>query len=279
MKFVEIDGAQVAYRVDGPQPAGGSGVVLLHGTGGDGETHMSALASRLAARWCVVRPDYAGSGGTRDGGGALTVPGLAAQVVAAATAAGLERFHLLGYSLGAVVAVQVAADHSQRVRALVPLGGFVNGTDPRFQMMLRLWLDLMDRDRESLARHWILTGFSPAYLSTLAPETLEDYVALTLLTKSWDGIRRQIELDLVVDVEAAARRVAAPTLVIGCRQDQMVPPAHARALAACVRDARYAELDSGHAAPLECPNAVIDLVAPFFAAAEAAPVATAARAG
>ena len=35
------------------------------------------------------------------------------------------------------------------------------------------WLELMDRDRESLARHWILTGFSPAYLSTLTPETLD----------------------------------------------------------------------------------------------------------
>lgn len=279
MNFVEVEGARVAYRVDGPKPAGGTGVVLVHGTGGDGETHMASLARRLAARWCVVRPDYAGSGATRDGGGALTVPGLAAQVVAAATAAGLERFHLLGYSLGAVVAVQVAADHPRRVRALVPLGGFVSGADSRLQMMLRLWLDLMDRDRESLARHWILTGFGPAYLSKLTRETLEDYVALTLLTKSWDGIRRQIELDLAVDVEATARRVAVPALVIGCSQDQMVPPVHAQALAACIRDARYAELDSGHAAPLECPDVLLDIVEPFFAAVEAEPMAASARAG
>jgi pimeloyl-ACP methyl ester carboxylesterase len=274
MPFVEVAGARVAYQVTGRGP----GIVLVHGTAGDGDTHWGPVAERLAARWTVVRPDYAGSGATRDDGSPLSVAGLAGQVAAAAEAAGLDRFHLLGFSLGAVVAVQLAADHPQRVRSLVPLGGFVSGADTRLQMMLRFWQGLIDRDREALVRHWLLTGFSPAFLSSLTPEMLEDTVALSLQIKNWQGVRRQIDLDLAIDIRAVARRVAVPTLVVGCRQDQMVPPTHARALAARIPDADYTELDCGHAAPLECPDALIGLVEPFFAQAEDAPVAAAAGA-
>src|SRR3546814_15564481 len=84
---------------------------------------------------------------------------------------------LVGFSLGAVVAVQAAADYPERVRSLVPLGGFVSADDTRLQMMLRLWLALIDRDRETLVRQWILAGFSPAFLSSLTPAMLEDAVA------------------------------------------------------------------------------------------------------
>ena len=274
MKFVEVSGARVAFRVDGQGP----GVVLLHGTAGDGETHWRPVAERLAGHWTVVRPDYAGSGQTEDDGRPLAVTGLAEQVVAAAAAAGLDQFHLLGFSLGAVVAVQVAADHPERVRSLVPLGGFVSSADARLQMMLKLWRALAERDRGTLVRHWILTGFSPAFLSSLTPQMLEDQVALSLAAKNWEGVGRQIDLDLAVDIRGTAARVVAPTLVVGCRQDQMVPPAHARALAARIRGADYAELDCGHCAPLEVPDALLALVEPFFVAAGEAPVAAASRA-
>lgn len=275
MRFVDVADARVAYRTEGRGPA----VMLLHGTAGDGETHLGPLAARLAERWTVVRPDYSGSGVTEDSGGPLTVAGLAQQAKAVADAAGLDRFHLLGFSLGAVVAVQVAADHPQRVASLVPLGGFVSSRDSRLQMMLKFWRDLVDRDRAALVRHWILTGFSPAFLSSLSPETLEDYVALSLATKNWRGVRRQIDLDLDIDMRDVARQVAAPTLVVGCGQDQMVPPAHARALAAAIPGAGYAELDGGHCALLEAPDALAALVEPFFRRATTDVVALRAGAG
>jgi len=274
MHFVEVAGVRVGYRVDGRGP----GVVLVHGTAGDGETHWGPLAEHLAARWTVVRPDYAGSGETGDDGRPLSLAGLATQVAAAAEAAGLDRFHLLGFSLGAVVAVQIAADHPGRVRSLVPLGGFVSGAESRLQMMLKLWQSLIDRDREALVRHWVLSGLSPAFLSSLTPEMLEDHVALSLARQNWEGVRRQIDLDLAVDIRAAAGRVAAPTLSVGCRQDHMVPPAHARALAACIPGADYAELDCGHCAPLEATGALADLVEPFFVRNQSDAVAAAARA-
>jgi pimeloyl-ACP methyl ester carboxylesterase len=111
---------------------------------------------------------------------------------------------------------------------------------------------------------WVLSGFSPAFLAALTPAELEAIVELTLTAVDWDGVARQVDLDLAADVGEAATRVVAPTLVLGCRQDQMVPPDHARRLAACIPGAAYRELDSGHAAPVEAVGPLLDLVAPFF---------------
>jgi len=264
MPFADVAGAQVNYLVDGSGP----GLVLVHGTGGSAELSWTPLLERLTAEWTVVRPDYAGSGLTQDDGAVLTLSGLARQVVAAAQHAGLASFHLLGYSLGALVAVQAAADYPAQVRSLVALGGFVSSADARLQMMLKFWQDLIARDRAAIARLWVLSGFSPAFLSALTPAELEAIVELNRTAVDWDGVARQVDLDLAADVAEAAARVVAPTLVLGCRQDQMVPPDHARRLAACIPGAVYRELDSGHAAPVEAVGPLLDLVEPFLRDAE-----------
>jgi len=261
MPHVEVAGARVAYRVDGAGP----GLVLVHGTGGSAATSWTEVIDRLATRWTVVRPDYAGSGGTVDGGGPLSLDDLATQVVAAAEHAGLASFHVLGFSLGAVVAVKIAADYPGKVSSVVPLGGLLCAADPRLQLQFRLWRHLIANDREAMARLGLLSCFSPAYLARFDAAAVERVVAEDLIGTNWAGLARQVELDLTLDVTAEAARVAAPALVLGCRHDQIVPPdIHARALAAAIPGAEYAELESGHCAPFEVPGPLLDLVEPFL---------------
>ncbi|MBD1554448.1 alpha/beta fold hydrolase [Pseudomonas typographi] len=262
MAMVEIEGTQVFYRVDGRGP----GLVLVHGTGGDGESNWGHLVGRLAAHWTVVRPDYAGSGNTVDDGRGLSVEALAAQVVAAARAANVVPFDLVGFSLGASVAAFIAAQYPDDVRAVVLLAGFAAGTDSRMQMEFGLWRDLIGTDRRAMARLLLLTGFSPDFLRSLSTQQLEDNIEAIVTGNQWEGMGRQVELDLSLDVSEQAKRINKPTLVMGCTQDQMVPPAHARALAAAIPGARYVELDSGHLAPLERPDECLHQVVDFLRA-------------
>jgi len=260
IKTAEIDGAQVAYRVDGDGP----GLVLVHGTGGNGETNWGHLVPVLARTWTVVRPDYSGSGETRDGGEDLTVSQLAAQVVAAATAAGAVPFDLVGFSLGAAVAIQIAADYPHLVRKVVLLGAFLDGTDARQRMQFGLWNDLIRTDRPAMARLVLLTGFSPPFLSSLGSAGIADAVASIVAGNDWEGMARQVDLDLTIDVAPAARRIEKPVLVVGCTYDHMVPPAQARDVAAAIPGARYAELPTGHLAALEQPDAFVALLDSFL---------------
>lgn len=264
MAMVEVDGAKVFYRVDGDGP----GLVLVHGTGGDGESNWGHLVERFTPYWKVVRPDYAGSGKTEDGGKPLHIRELAAQVIAAARDANATPFDLIGFSLGASLAAYIAAKYPEDVRAVVLLAGFASGDDGRMQLEFGLWRDLIHSERRAMARLVLLTGFSPDFLASLSPQQIEENIKVIVAGNQWEGMGRQVELDLSLDVSEQLNRITKPTLVIGCTHDHMVPPAHARALAAAISGARYAELNSGHLAPLERPDEFTQMVTDFLRTGE-----------
>ncbi|WP_237154133.1 alpha/beta fold hydrolase [Oryzibacter oryziterrae] len=260
MGIVELGGTRVAYRVDGEGP----GLVFVHGTGGNAETNWGHLVPDLARDWTVVRPDYSGSGDTCDKGGELSVERLAGEVVAAAEAAGAVPFDLVGFSLGAAVATKIAADYSHLVRRVVLLGAFLDGANPRQRMQFGLWNDLIRGDRHAMARFVLLTGFSPTFLASLGHDGIKQAVETIVSGNDWEGMARQVDLDLTIDVAEAARRIEKPVLVIGATHDHMVPPDEARTVAAMIPDARYTEMPTGHLAALELPDAFIALLRDFL---------------
>lgn len=260
MPTITVDAARIAFRVDGAGP----GLVLVHGTGGNAETNWSQMVASLAQSRTVVRPDYSGSGDTTDDGAKLSVAMLAAQVVAAARQAGATPFDLVGFSLGAAVATHIAAEYPDLVGSVVLLAGFVSGKDARQTLQFELWRDLIRKDRRMMARFLLITGFSADFLSTMGKVAIDRAIDEITANNDWDGMLRQIELDLTLDVGDQARRIAKPTLVIGCTHDAMVPSAHARELAALVPGARYKEMATGHLAPLEKPEELARLILDFL---------------
>jgi pimeloyl-ACP methyl ester carboxylesterase len=259
MPSVAINGALVSYRLDGSGP----GMVLVHGTGGNSETNWAAMTEEFAKSHTVVRPDYSGSGDTTDQGGPLMLTQLAKQVAAAAEDAGAIPFDLVGFSLGAAVSIVVAAERPDLVRSLVLVSGFVSSADARQQAQFTLWRDLIRSDVHAMARLLLLSGFSPAFVSRMDHAQVADILEQIVRTMRWDGMARQVELDMEIDVTEYARRIHAPTLIVGCTQDQMVPIHHARAVADLIKGSRFVELDSGHVAPQERPEELAHLVRAF----------------
>lgn len=259
MNFTDYQGAKVAYRKDG----NGSALVLVHGTGGDSEANWGALTELLSSDFTIIRPDYSGSGATEDDGRTLTIDYLAGQVLAAANAAGAERFDLMGFSLGAAVAARIAADCPERVSSLILLAGFTS-LDARLKLEFELWRDLIANDRRAMARVVLLTGFSPDALSAWGFDGVAQAVEDTLEGANWDGMARQVDLDLRLDASDVPAAIQARTLVLGCTHDHMVPPVHARALAAEIAGAQFAELPTGHLAPMERPDLLAQHVREFL---------------
>ena len=259
MHYIETAGATVAYRVDGQGP----GLVLIHGTGADSQTNWDHLVGQFTPDWTVVRPDYSGSGGTQDQEEELTIGMLANQVMAAANAAGAVPYDLVGYSLGACIAAYIAAEHPEQVRSIVLLAGVTSG-DSRLRLQFELWRDLIRTDRRALARLVLLTGFSPDFLAGWSQQQIDETIEMILVTNRWEGMARQVELDLTLDIRQYVSRITQPALVIGCTHDHMVPSAHARALAASIPGARYVEMATGHLAPLERPDEFVQLTKDFL---------------
>ena len=237
-------------------------MVLLHGSTGSRLTWMQQTPV-LAERWQVVLPEYAGGGETVDPGGPLEVDDLAAQVLGVVDHLGIERFHLGGYSLGAVAAIAIAAAHPDRVRSLSLVCAWAK-TDARQRLTFDLWQRLLRTDRELFARYVLVDGASLPWHQMMAGGI--DAVVPAIAASLSAGSDRHAELDARVDVSDRLQAVKAPTLVVGGTDDRWVPIEHSRNLAATIGTATLVELDAGHMLPAEKGQELAELLADHLAA-------------
>jgi pimeloyl-ACP methyl ester carboxylesterase len=89
------------------------------------ELNFAALIPTLAQRHQVIAVELQGHGRTADLDRAITPAALADDVVALLDHLGIDRAHVLGHSMGAAVALELAVSHPDRVLAVVPISASV----------------------------------------------------------------------------------------------------------------------------------------------------------
>ncbi|GAA3167105.1 alpha/beta hydrolase [Planomonospora alba] len=261
MPTVTVGDALVHYTRTGTGPA----LVLVHGTGSAGaELTWGRLAPRFADRHTVIALDLSGTDRTADGGGPLTVEGLARQVAAVVEDAAAGPADVLGFSLGAPVAAAVAASRPELVRRLIMVAGWIRtDADEYMRNLFALLRRLGDLDAGAFGRLLTMTGFSRGFLNAVGRQGVEDLVSNVPPTP---GTLRHVDLDARVDIGPLLPLVRARTLVVGCAQDATVPVTCSRELHAAIPGSAYAEIDAGHVAFFERPDEFVKLVRDFVRA-------------
>jgi 3-oxoadipate enol-lactonase len=261
MGTVRVGDVDVAYAVEGR----GDAVVLVHGTTSSSQGSWLQVTPVLADRFTVIAPDMPGSGATvAVEGKAIELDDLAEQTLAAATDAGVSRFHLAGWSLGAVVAAEVAARAPDRVRSLALVCGWVR-TDARQRFTFDLWRRLLEADPELFARYAFADGLTAASFDAFGVDGVEELVPAAQ-SEFAPGSVAQIELDTRIDIADRLGSITAPTVVIGGTEDRWTPFEQSRQLAAAIAGARLVELPCGHLIPTEQAAALNDLLLGHFGA-------------
>ncbi|WP_211244091.1 alpha/beta fold hydrolase [Actinospica robiniae] len=250
---IKVGGAVVPYRVFGS----GRPLVLVHGTN-EGSGSWEGVAEEFADVRTVVLPDLSGSDAARDDGGELTVTLLAGQVAAVIGDLGRGPADVVGHSLGGSVAAELAATRPELVHRLVPVAG-LGAPDAYMRNLLTVWTGLAG-DPAAFSRFAMMVAFSRGQLGMLDAAG----IGLDGLYPPAPGRLRQLALVASLDVWGLLPRISAPTLVIGCGQDTLVAPEQARAFAAAVPGAGYAEVDCGHLLMRERPEEFVRLVRDFL---------------
>ena len=241
MATLHVGDATVGYAVENGT---GTGVPLLlfHGTTQARTGWDMPRASMSTARPHVI-VEFPGAGESSMPTAPLTTDGLVEQAVAVMDHLGYERFHVAGYSLGAVAAIATAAAVPSRVSSLTSLCGWAT-TDARMRFTFGLWQLLIATDPALFMRYAVADGFTAAAIGGL--ETmLEDIVALGS-TAVQPGSHAQLDLDARVDIAPLLASITAPTLVLGAIEDRWVDITHSRELADRIIGARLVELPAGH---------------------------------
>ncbi|MDF3311373.1 alpha/beta hydrolase [Rhodococcus sp. T2V] len=234
-------------------------VVLCHGTGGSAEGNFWALFPMLAMRHRVVAFEFVDP--TEELGPDEMAAHYVSQVSAVIRTVSPETpVELVGYSFGAVIAAKTAAENPTAVHNLVLIAGWLV-TDTQQRLRNDVWFALHDSGHRALADFTVFTQYSQQFVNSRLPHELENE-RHKVLTGGPDRAAK-MRFNRSVDISDAAESITAPTLVIGCTQDQVAPIRHSYLLFGAISDARLVEVDSGHGVLTERPSEVFILIDDF----------------
>ncbi|MFH9865621.1 alpha/beta fold hydrolase [Streptomyces lydicus] len=242
--------ADLHYTDQGSGPP----VVLVHGVAGGIDTSWGSLLEQLAEHHRVIAVDNPGSGNSPLPDGPLQLDALTDNIALMAEHAGLERYTVVGYSMGSTIAVRHAIRYPHRTAALALIAGFAC-PDPRLRLALRTWRDLLDADAGLLGRYLLQQSCGPATLAQLDHAEI-DHLAARTAARLPPGTRQHIDLALSVDVRDDLPHVDAPALIIAAAEDLLVTPSHSDVLAQGIKDSRLIQVLAGHDAPAEQSTAI-----------------------
>jgi pimeloyl-ACP methyl ester carboxylesterase len=236
-KTINIDGLDVNYYTAGE----GEPLVVIHGGGGDARTWWDNI-TELSKKYTIYAPDLPGYGGSEPLNGNYFIPELSVFLEKFAVKLGLEKFHLVGHSLGGGIALDYALKMPNRVKKLVLISSLCLGREIAFWVrLLSIPALLKSVGALSLAvlnglKWMIMHMLNPAQIiMPLSPASV--YVGGSITT-----FRQQ---SLVLENRLSEIRV--PTLLVWGAKDPIVPVRHAYAAAKVIPDCQIKVFESrGH---------------------------------
>jgi len=263
MPVLHTRGARVSYTRTGM----GHPVLLIQGVGAIGHVWHPQIDA-LRERHSVITFDNRGIGASTITEGALTIEGMADDALAILDAEGIDRCHVVGHSMGGLIAMQLALTSPRHVRSLALLCTFPDGrsgsrlTRDTFLTRLRTRIGTRRMRRNA----FMSLVVSKASMSGPDRETLADEMERLFGRDLADQpaiILRQLRAMSRFDPTWRLRCLASiPTLVVSGEEDRIALPHYGRALAAAIPGAAYVELaKAGHAVPIESPSMINRLLA------------------
>lgn len=195
-------------------------LVLLHGFAG-GLGYWLPLVVGLEYGFDIVAFDLPGFAGSANIPAPDTIAGYASSVVAAMDELGIRKTALLGFSMGGMIAQQVALDYPDRIESLVLYGSAARGDLPhRFESwddaIARIERDGVEAIIHKTSSTWFVEGEShpcfPATREAGRGANKESCVVAMRAIQKWSSIERLSELKI-------------PTLVIVGDKDRSTTPA------------------------------------------------------
>ena len=236
----------------------GTAVVLLHGIGSSAASWGAQFAGHLPDKHRLIAWNAPGYGGSV----ALSAPTpLAAEYAAARaellTFIGVTRLHLVGHSLGALIAARFAADHPDAIMSLslssCAMGHARLAADDRARLLASRLDDIRDLGPERMAQRR-----GPRLVRPGAPDAVRNVVIENMAGVDPQGYAQAAHMlsrgDLLADVERMPADM--PVQILCGALDVITPPEVNQRLAATRPGTPFTLIpEAGHAVYLEQPAA------------------------
>lgn len=241
MTILKRPDVEIAYSLSGSGP----GALFIHGVGVAGCAWRPQIDG-MSDRWACASYDNRGIGGSGPIPGTLSIDDLVGDALALLDELGWADAHVIGHSMGGIIAHQLALRAPSRVRSLSLLCTFTKGQEAARLTPWILWMGL----RTNLGTRGMRRR---AFLEMITPPAERDGADLDALADRYSAVFGR---DLGDGPSAAIRQVQAmsrhgatdlsglaaiPTLVVSGEHDPIALPAFGKALAQAIPGAVFEE--------------------------------------
>jgi pimeloyl-ACP methyl ester carboxylesterase len=260
MAWAALSDVRCYYKLLGQ----GDPLLLIPGLGVTSRI-WDTVVPELAEHFSLILPDNRGVGLSETKRHATTLGAYTSDLIELLDYLQVERAHVLGLSLGGVIALDLAGHHPDRVDRLV-LASCTDRFTPYLREVSMLLGQTLGRLRsDAFARTVEILGSAPEYL-----DAQPNLIAQHIREKQEQGVSaravgRQLRCLASADINLEQDPIAAPTLMIAGEHDVLIPSCYARGTANRIPGSRFLLVaGAGHNPLVECPDQVLPQVIDFL---------------
>jgi 3-oxoadipate enol-lactonase len=250
MPIARVNDIELNYKLEGD---GEETIVLVNGLADDLQTWAYQMQDFLAAGYRVLRFDNRGVGASSKPAGPYSSRMLADDAKALADSLGVTGFHLMGVSMGGMIAQEYAIAYPSDLRS-VTLGCTYAGPGPFCSRMFAMWAELAPvMGVPFVMRDVTLWAFTTGFFEQREDELAEFETAMRYLDQPVHAYLAQLAVIQHHDATGRLDQITAPALVLAGEEDILIPVALSRRIHAGIPGSEWATTKGGHACLWEHP--------------------------
>jgi 3-oxoadipate enol-lactonase len=275
MPIAAVDSIELYYEEQGS----GDPLLLIMGLAADCTAWLFQVPD-FARHYRTIVFDNRGVGRSSKPAGSYTIRQMADDAAGLLDVLGIARAHVVGVSMGGMIAQELALRHPQRVRGLV-LGCTFPEPDADIERQREfsvarfggtvtasgeVQIDVSAVDPMSFFQHLLPAVFNQEFIDTQLPRLIELFGGALQYGFSLEAILGQVAAVMSHKTTDRLHQITSPTLVITGDADRLVPPANSDILAKHIPDARLVKVRGGsHGFNFETPEIFNQEVLNFLA--------------
>ena len=262
MPVVTIDNINMYYEVHGD----GEPLVLIQGLSLDSSSWINQVPV-LSQKYQVIVFDNRGVGQTDASDSPYSTEMMADDTVALLKVLSVTDAHILGFSMGGMIAQQVAIKYPQMVKSLILVATSAK-FPARAKHLTRLWLQMMEEEisLELRIRNAFLWVFTDQFFENEEQVSAAVNFALNqLYPQPLHGFAGQVAALLKHDTHNQISQISVPTLVLVGKEEILIPVNFSQELAANIPNAELVVSErAGHNYWMETPDSFNQAVMQFL---------------
>jgi 3-oxoadipate enol-lactonase len=262
MPVARVNDIELNYKLEGD---GEDTIVLVNGLADDLETWVLQVDEFLAASYRVLRFDNRGIGSSSKPAGPYSSRMLADDAKALADSLGITGFHLMGVSMGGMIAQEYALAYPADLRS-VTFACTYAAPGPFCSRMFAMWADMAPvLGVPFVMRDVTLWAFTLPFFEQRTAELEEFEIAMRYMDMPVHAYLAQLAVIQAHDTTSRLGEITTPSLVLAGEEDILIPVALSRRIHEGIPGSQWATTKGGHGCiwehPAEFNRTYLDFVA------------------